>query len=372
MSIKTLYLRGLAKVSFIYHNKRTLLFILSIIMLILTLAVFLLFIYPLHIADSEILPDRPLVIAWEYVYNHTDTSSIEAMSPLQIVSPTWFHISSADGTIENLACENYLQWAWNRGYKVWGLVSNSFDPDITAVILSDPVLRRSIVEELINLSLEYKLDGLNIDFENFHSDYRDHFSSFIYELAELCHEHNLTLSVDVTIISDTEYWSLCYDLATLSEAADYIIVMAYDEHWKGSPVPGSVSSLPWVEKGIVAMLLEVPAEKLILGVPFYTRLWEIDDSGETLRVIGSNSYSMMRAEQIIADNKAMVTWDEQTKQHLAYFYRDDHLFKMWLEDIASMQYRLKLVDSYNLAGIAAWRRGLEKPEIWDLIEDHWK
>ncbi len=321
------------------------------------------------VENKKTAPPDPMVIVWEYAAIGADPASIDPMPSVDIISPTWFHIIDEEGTIDSQFDRDYLNWARERGYDIWALVTNDFDPDITAAILSDEETRQSIVEELSELALEYELEGLNIDFENFHSDYRDLFTKFVSELAERCREKNIIVSVDVTMISNSAYWSGNYDRAALAEAADYIILMAYDEHWASSPVAGSVASLPWVERGLVQVLSEVPPEKLILGVPFYTRLWEVDKSGDEPLVLNSWAYSMHRAEEIIEDNEAKIHWDSEALQHVASYTKDGLNYKMWLEDTTSMSYRLELVDRFELAGVAGWRRGLEKEEIWGLIDD---
>lgn len=311
----------------------------------------------------------PLVMVWEYAAIKANPESIGPMSPVGIVSPTWLRIVDEAGTIENNIDHAYLEWAKGRNYDIWVLVTNSFDPQITAAILSDEQIRINIADKLIDLSLEYDLDGINVDFENFHVEYRDFFTLFISELGGRCRQEGLVLSVDVTMISTSEYWSMGYDRAALAAEADYIIVMAYDEHWSTSPVAGSVASLPWVEQGLQLILSQVPPEQLILGVPFYTRLWELENVGETRQVLKSWSYSMHRAQEIIVENDAVIEWDENARQHTASFTRDGLDYIMWLEDTTSMSYRLDLVNQYELAGVACWRRGLEKDEIWTLIND---
>ena len=318
---------------------------------------------------TEPLPPEPIIVVWEYSGIETDHSKIGPMRPVHVVSPTWFKITDNQGTVSSTLDLEYLQWAKSREYQVWGLVTNSFDPDITSAILTDEKVMIEVVESLISLATEYNLDGINVDFENFHSDYKTHFTKFVAELASRCREEGLVLSVDVSMYSSSEFWSMCYDRAGLAAEADYVMLMAYDEHWQSSPVAGSVASLPWVEAGLQRVLTEVPAEKLMLGVPFYTRLWEIDDSSGEEVVLNSWSYSMHRAEEIIAEYSAEIYFDDNARQRVAEYRRDGLLYKMWLEDADSMRERLILMEKYNLAGLAAWRRGLETPDIWDLIDE---
>lgn len=311
----------------------------------------------------------PLVIVWELVGSEIDYDLIGDLGPVQVVAPTWFHLSDGLGNVRSDFDPLYRQWAGERGYQVWALVTNSFDPDLTADLLVNKRHRNQFAQNLVDLAVENKLDGLNIDFENFHYDFRDHFTSFITELAQLCYAENLVLSVDVTMPSNSEYWSRGYDRTALAAVADYIILMAYDEHWASSPVAGSVASLPWVEAGLQQLLNEVPPEKLILGIPFYTRLWVIDETVAIPKVVNSWSYSMMRVAEIVAENEALITFDDQAGQHLAVYEKEGLIYKMWLEDSVSMRRRLELVKKYNLAGLAGWRRGLETPEIWELMEN---
>ncbi len=343
-------------------------------MAIIILAGLLLFISIINSSDSQIETNAgkdlssPIVLVWEHAGVESEYGSIGPLGPVQVVSPTWFHLDDNFGHIRSDFDKDYLEWARSRGYQVWALVTNSFDPEITATVLGNEKLRLQVAEELVGLALQHELEGLNIDFENFHSDYRDHFTRFMAELAELCREENLILSVDVSMPSGSEYWSLGYDRIALAREADYIILMAYDEHWESSPTAGSVASLPWVERGLQLVLKDVPPDKLILGVPFYTRLFEIDESAERAVVLNSWSYSMQKADQIIAENNALVSFDIQAGQYLATYEKGGLYYKMWLEDTTSMQQRLELVTKYDLAGVAAWRRGLEKPEIWDLFD----
>lgn len=318
--------------------------------------------------DHLIKPD-PLVMVWEYAAVTPEPDTIEPMKAVQIVSPTWLHVIDSDGSIEDLTDPEYIAWARNHGYQIWVLVTNSFDPVITADILTSESKRLAVASDIIEIAADYGFEGINIDFENFSSDYRDEFSSFIADLALLCHENEIILSVDVTMISNSEYWSLGYDREAIAEHADYLVIMAYDEHWQASPVAGSVASLPWVERGLARILEEVPPEQIILGVPFYTRLFEVAESGDVPVVLNSWSYSMHRAEEIIENHDAEIYWDEEAGQHVARYEKDSLSYIMWLENETSMRQRLELVNNYNLAGVAAWRRGLEKPEIWDLFEE---
>ena len=313
------------------------------------------------------LPAAPLVMTWEFTYPNPNVDTIGAMPSLQVVSPTWFHLRDSEGNLRNLADPAYVTWARERGYLIWALVSNDFKPEMTAQVLSSSALRRKVIDQLLIYTRLYELDGLNLDFENFHYTYGDLYTQFVRELSPLCREAGLILSVDVTMKSMEPYWSRGYDRGALAQAADYIMLMAYDEHWAGCPDPGSVASLPWVEKGLQEVLKEVPPEKLILGVPFYTRIWQVENIAGGDPQVSSRAYSMERADEILAGKDIHSEWDSSARQNFVRYTEGESTYKLWLEDTDSMRLRLELVNRYGLAGVASWRRGFEKPEIWDLI-----
>lgn len=319
-------------------------------------------------------PWRPLGskidLVWEHVITQTPSvDSIGPMSGIHIVSPTWFYIRDEEGNLINLADLRYVEWAHAQGYQVWALVSNNFDRDITAAVLRSSERRERVIEQLLAYAQLYNLDGINVDFENMHLQDRDNYTQFIRELAPLAREQGLVLSVDVTFKSSNINWSMIYDRRALAESADYIMVMAYDEHWGTSSVAGSVASLPWVERGLQEVLEEIPAEKLLLGVPFYTRLWEIEYLEGGSEKVTSRAYGMDRIKAILQEEGAKIVFCEESGQNVASYQKGEKHYKVWLEDLTSLKSRLSLVEKYDLAGVAAWRRGFESEEVWKLFKE---
>ncbi len=308
-------------------------------------------------------------LTWEHIISgNPHTEHLPDMPGVNVVSPTWFHLRDEEGNITNLASLDYVNWAHRQGYQVWALFSNSFDKGLTRAVLGSPKKRQYMINQLLIYADLYQLDGINLDFENMYLEDKEHFVQFTKELAPLLHEQDMTLSVDVTFISTSIHWSQIYDRKALAQAADYIMVMAYDEHWGSSPVAGSVSSLPWVERNLQAILEEVPREKLILGVPFYTRLWkEEPGEGEEVKV-SSRALSMEGIEDLLKQQGAEPVWDEQAGQFYAEYTTQEGRFRTWLEEETSMASRIHLARKYDLAGVASWRRGFERPEIWHTIE----
>ncbi|MEW6623858.1 MAG: glycosyl hydrolase family 18 protein [Bacillota bacterium] len=309
-------------------------------------------------------------LTWDYMTRPLyDMSSYKPITGLNVISPTWFHLANGEGKITNHGSLPYVQWAHSQGLQVWALFSNSFDPDITSKMLRSSDNRKKVINQLLVLAELYNLDGINIDFENINYDDKDYFTQFLRELTPLLREQGLTVSVDVTVISLSPNWSMVYDRAAMGKIVDYIAVMTYDEHWRASPVAGSVASLPWVERGIVRILEQVPAHKLLLGVPFYTRIWEETPQPDGSIQVSSRAFSMSRAEEDLKKNNASIELDDNTGQYFGTYELDGKTYKIWIEDEHSMRQRIALVNKYDLAGVASWRKGFEKPHIWEVIQE---
>lgn len=311
-------------------------------------------------------------LTWEYVGNkNPDISKLKSIDGLDVVSPTWFYIVDKQGNVKNKADDGYVKWAHNNGHKVWALVGNGSDPEITHGFLNNTDTREKIIQQLLIYSKLYKLDGINIDFENIYMKDRDMLTQFMRELAPLLREQGLVVSIDVTFRSSSENWSKCYDRKALAEAVDYIAVMAYDQHWAASPVAGSVAELGWVENGIIRMLEEVPGEKLLLGLPFYTRVWTEEVVDGKVKV-SSKAVSMGAVEEILAENKPGIKWDEESGQNYAEYKEGKKTIKIWIEDGKSINLKSSLVHKYGLAGAASWRKGFESEDIWAVLQDNLK
>lgn len=307
-------------------------------------------------------------LAWQYLGQGTpDMSNAPKFEGLNVISPTWFALNNSSGDIRSIADIKYTNWAHKNGYQVWALVTNDFNKDMTSQMLINPASREKAINTLIQYAKDYKLDGINVDFENMYTKDKDLFTLFVKELYQKTKQMGIVLSVDVTVIAKNSNWSESYDRKALAQVSNYIALMAYDQYWAGSPVSGSVSQLKWTEDNLKKVLLEVPKEKLLLGMPFYTRVWQEQYDSSNKLVVTSKAVSMEYAEQLVAENKAIKTWDAVSGQYFATYNKGGVTYKIWLENESSIKLRVELASKYNLAGVASWKLGLEKPGIWDVI-----
>ncbi len=312
---------------------------------------------------------RPVHLVWDWKPENGNKSQIieqDKLPGITVVSPKWFEIADEQGTITNKNSDTtYVEKAHAKGYSVWPLITNGFNPDRTRKLLRNPSARQQVVEQILALCKQAQLDGINLDFENIHPEDRDRLTDFVGEISQALHAKNLTVSIDVTIPSSNGNWSRCYDRGALAEKTDYVMLMAYDEHYRKSKIAGSVASLPWVEAGIEATLAEkVPKEKLVLGMPLYMRDWTIDKNGQ----VSAKTLSMDGATQLIEEKNIVPQWLSDKGQY--YFtYRDGQKLehRVWQEEIRSLLLKAALVSRYDLAGSCYWRKGLETQDIWPKL-----
>ena len=306
-------------------------------------------------------------LTWEAVYCcNPDPATLQPLPGVNVVSPTWFSLGDANGNLTNKTSLPYITWAKANGKQVWALFSNEFEPVKTHAFLTNYQARMLAIQQLVAWTKLYNLEGINIDFENVYLEDKPHLVQFVRELTPFLHKEGKIVSIDVTHPGGSDMWSLFLDRQTLAKSVDYMMVMSYDEHWAGGPEAGSVASLPWVEKGIQEMLKEVPAEKLILGVPFYTRLWNIKDGNVT-----SQTMSMDAARAWVAEHQLTPTVDEETKQQYVEFLNPDgSMSRMWLENEVSVKQRIDLIHKYKLAGIGSWARAFSSNEIWNTVNQN--
>lgn len=308
-------------------------------------------------------------LTWEAVYNNNpDTSSIGKLTGVNVVSPTWFKIVDSQGNVRSQGDQSYVTWAHGQGMEVWGLLSNSFDADLTTGALSTYENRMRTIGQMMEYADLYNLDGINIDFENVYTEDGDNLTQFIRELKPMAQAKNLILSIDVTPKSNSEMWSVFFDRRALGSLVDFMIVMAYDEHWASSPESGSVASLSWSQNAIERILNEdeVPANKLVLGVPLYTRIWtEQTVDGETK--VSSKAAGIDDVADIIRSKKLTPVFSKSTGQHYVEYKEGGVLRKIWIEDKTSLESRVKLAKSLKLAGIASWNRSFAGEGTWKAL-----
>ncbi|NWQ43782.1 SH3 domain-containing protein [Bacillus sp. EB106-08-02-XG196] len=313
----------------------------------------------------------PIQLTWEAVYTkNPDHTLIPDMLGLNVVSPTWFSLTGNDGSIKNLASLEYSKWAQSRGYQVWGLFSNSFDPVLTHEALKDFETRQKIIVQLLHFSQMYQLQGINFDIENVKQEDGHLVTQFMREATPYLHEAGLVVSMDITFYAgENNNWSSFYERSKLASIVDYLIIMAYDEHSGSSPVSGSVSSLPWVEKNLQNLLTEVPKEKLILGVPLYTRLWKEQQNADGTKEVSSQALSMMKVKEWLAEKGLQPVYDEESGQNYVEYYAEDEkaTYKVWMEDELSLSKRANLASTYQLAGVASWSRNFGDQTAWTAI-----
>lgn len=326
----------------------------------------------------HITMDEPINLMWHQVLGSSANDQVSTLlaesKGVNVICPTWFKLKDNKGNLSSLASSSYVDYCHSQGVKVWGLVKNmdldSEDIDIN-YILTHTSTRQNLVNQIIAQALQYNLDGINIDFEQLsESEIGDAYIQFLRELSIKCENNDLVLSTSVYVPAS---YNTVYKYGEQSDFVDYIALMAYDQHWGQSSGEGSVASLDWVEESVKNTLAEgVPAEQIVLGMPFYTKLWKLtpttdEDSEEQSYMIAYENLGMTTAKNWMLNNISEPIWLEDAGQWYGEITKNGIIYKMWLEDSSSIEQRLKLMTEYKLAGAAFWRGGLDNSEVWDVI-----
>jgi spore germination protein len=303
---------------------------------------------------------KPVVLGWNFSGSTQSYMARSARAPgLNTVSPGWW-LLRADGTIRDAGDHRYSDWAHERGMRVWPMFTNNIDQAASHRVFTDDALRSSLIARVAALAKVERADGINVDWENVRTADRDGFSAFLREASAVWHQAGLVVSVDVTSRTDTWQlgdWSESFDRRVVGEAADYVVLMAYDEHNRLRPL-GSTASLPWVRDSLRYLLRDVASSKAILGVPFYTQDWSADPKHRMEVLTIAQTPARLRAYH------ATVKWDPVAGQSIATYTRKGFVHRIWVEDTRSLRLKASLVREFGLAGVAAWRIGFETPASW--------
>lgn len=314
---------------------------------------------------SHITKDYTISLGWHQVTNQEANNNLlsvlDQSKGINTISPTWFSIVSNEGTISSLASERYVERAHNAGVEVWALCDD-FNKEIDIYeLLSYTSRREKLANELIASAIKYNLDGLNIDFENITATSAKHYIQFLRELSIKCRNNGIVLSVDNYVPAP---YNSFYDLGEQGEIVDYVAIMAYDEHHSNSEESGSVSSISFFTDAIKNTLEMVDKDRVIIGLPFYARVWVEKADG----TIDTSAYSMSQIKAFVEAHQAEKVWNEETGQYYAEYKTEEGLNRIWIEDDKSIELKMKAVSEADVAGMAYWKLGMESSSIWNVIQ----
>lgn len=321
---------------------------------------------------SYISLEESVLLGWHQVTVPKANDNLEQIvakaEGLNVISPTWYRLTDTEGNISSLADSGYVERAHGMGIKVWALIDN-FDQNVSTFdLLSSSSARATLIDNMMSEAALYGFDGWNIDFETLTAKTGPHYIQFLKELSIRCRKEGLVLSVDNYVPAP---YNEFYDLETQGKVVDYVIIMAYDEHYSGSKTVGSVASIGFLKEAVNDTLAKVPRERIVMAIPFYTRLWaEQMVDGEVK--LSSEALTMNGAADVLERNGVTAAWDSSVAQNYAEYEKDGITYKIWLEDKDSLHERLKVIAGADVAGVAAWRLGYETEEIWPIIESYIK
>lgn len=311
------------------------------------------------------MKDDKVTLAWFQVSGVAGNSGIDnniaTASGVNVLAPTWYSVTDSSGSMSCYASAGLVNKMHQRGTDVWALVSD-FDTNVDfAALYSSKKARTNMVNTLINDAEKYGFDGINLDFENIKSAYAKDYLQFVRELSIACERKGLVLSTDNY---KPEAYNRCYNLKEQSRFVDYVIVMAYDEHYAGTDA-GSVASLPFVKEAVEATVQLVGKEHVIAGIPFYTRIWTTTDGNTTSRAVGMQA----AVDQLNSDGQVAL-WNDDCGQYVASYTVGNSTRQIWFEEEKSIEAKMQIIQENNVAGVAGWKLGLEKSSVWSVISKY--
>lgn len=309
-------------------------------------------------------------LTWDYFSKFGSAPNREGTSieGVNVVSPAFFYLDDDGKLQENVgdAGENYIKWAHNNGYKVWPMVSNAeAGLKVTSKIMNSYKARQELIEDIVDKCKKYKIDGINVDFENMKQEDKDLYSRFIIELTPRLKEKGIVTSVDVTAPDGGETWSMCFDRHVIGDVADYIVFMAYDEYGVSSTKPGTTAGYDWVKLSLNKFLQteEIDSNKIILAIPFYTRVWTTNSEGKTT----SKTVTMKNTYSVIPEGTEK-QWNDELKQNYVEYMDGEDKKQIWIEDLDSLKAKISLIKENDLAGVGSWQKGMESDEVWAMLK----
>ena len=318
---------------------------------------------------TSLTADSKICLGWHSIGgvagNDTLYSMVSGTKGMNVIAPTWFSMMDENGAFRSFATAGYVTTAHQMGLQVWGVLDNFNYANENGIsistlnMLSSTTARQNLVKNVTDTAVGLGLDGINVDFEQLSSDCGPHYVEFLRELSIESRNKGLVLSIDNYVpFNFNDY----YRLDIQGEVADYVIIMGYDEHWHGSKDPGSVASISYVSDGLDRTLQEVPANKVVNALPFYTILWKTEGTDVT------DEYITMRNEaDFMSKAGVSAEWDEVTCQNYAEWTSGSVNYQIWLEDAESIAVKLNMMTTKNIGGVAVWRLGYGTQAAWELI-----
>ena len=313
--------------------------------------------------------DGKVCLGWHNIGSENYTTlpaNVSVSSKLNVLAPTWFVVGDNKGNIKSIANKQYVDSAHAKGLKVWPTVRDFPTKNLKhSKVLGQTKRRRKLISNLITLATELGVDGLNVDFEQVQAKGAPGYLEFLRELVIEGHKNNLVISSDNYPIRE---YNSYYNPLEQGRVVDYVIFMAYDEHYAGSEQAGSVSSILYVQDAVAKGIQKVPKERVVIGLPFFTRLWlekETDNGVE----LSSEVLQMSDAENLIYNKGLKPKWDKEVGQNYVE-YKDGKkkTYKLWMENDKSLKLKLKEVKKQGIAGAAFWAMGGERATTWETID----
>ena len=327
--------------------------------------------------------NEPVNLVW-HLRNVGNPETWYVPHGVTVLSPVWLTFNEdLSGDIISRANHAYVNWAHSHGMEVWPMIQDAdrdgaFCSGISRAVLTDAYVRDHVIAQLMGFVEYFNLDGIQINYEVVQPDFAEEWIQFLRELAVPMRRAGAVMSVTVKPpFPHNMFWNR----TEIGLTSDYAIIMAYDEHWSTKDTAGPVASFNFVANAVRNTLNEIPVDQVVLALPTYVRIWREEFVDGEWRLVDNNrlgvaqrSVGMSYARNFIESRGGEFLWDYVIRQYYAEVEFEQNgtemRYRVWLEDLRSIDEKLWLVGRYDLVGAAFWQKGLELPAMWELVYGH--
>jgi spore germination protein YaaH len=284
---------------------------------------------------------------------------------LNIVSPA---LASIDDQFNlHVTSDAVTNTIHTQGKAIWArVIMNSDTKTNVHAFLTNQDKVQELIKQIHQTALRNNWNGINLDIENVNAGDREVFSQFIIQLSHELKKTSIVLSIDLPPDpSGKKNQQSPFDHKVLGEYCNYVVFMGYDQHWSTDPIPGPVTSLSWLKQNIQEFIQTgISPEKIILGLPAYTRIWEQNQQGS---IVKDPAEPIQYIESLVEQNHRNLSWDSTLGEYYTSYQVNNLQYKIWLPTVKSFNIYLNLISQFHLGGSAVWNLDFMNTSYWNQI-----
>jgi cellulose synthase/poly-beta-1,6-N-acetylglucosamine synthase-like glycosyltransferase/peptidoglycan/xylan/chitin deacetylase (PgdA/CDA1 family) len=304
---------------------------------------------------------RPLSVGFFINWDESSYESLKRnLDHLDWVVAEWSHLQEGPNPLATDVHIPALNWIrlTRPEVRVLPMVQNVFNEkwqgDLLARTIADEPHRQNLIRLLTAFVEDNKFAGLCVDFEEPPPAAQANLLTFMQEL------HTTFAAKNLLVVQAVPFDDAAWNYKAYSAATDYLILMAYDQHWTGSDA-GPVAAQDWFEQKLIARMRELNASKTIIALGNYGYNWN-DANTEADEVTFQEALISAR------ESDATPSFDPASRNpYFEYDEEDNSHHKVWFLDAVTAYNQMRAASGYKPAGFGIWRLGSEDPSVWSIL-----